>query len=282
MFRDQWVFRTDSTQDTEPGMRHRSYQIHRVQEYAFAERYRRCSMQLMVSALAALVIISSSHCDAQDVAGIQPSTLRPVLGQRPTQQSDYPAIRMTPVSGGDRLWSPACGVGDQFSDVRSRFHNFNPFRKLKERWRTQTRPRWQKQFLGYPEEFCEPPLGLFLTAHTDAMITSGIQSNMTLFQCDFLTNSDRLNSSGFRKLNRIADMLSPETATIVVEETPQQPELAEYRRATVSTWFANNGYVMSSEQIVVSPLIPGGLNSRDIDAIRSRFDSSTSAGAISR
>ena len=281
MFRELWGFRTDSTPN--PNHRHCNNEPGLLRARRLCAAVRSCTGRLLLLQIliAEIVLGSSIPCRGEDPVSIQPSTLRPKSPQLPSIQvsetlaAKGSTIRMTSGPCVNRQHPNSNTLADQPSDLNSGFSIFSPFRRIKERWKQHTRPRWQQLFLGYPEEFREPPLGLFLTAHTDAMIASGERTNSTLFQCDFLTNTEQLNASGIRKLRHIADTLSPASSTIVIESTPQQPQLAELRRAAVATWFASHQFNISGSQIVVRPLAPGGLNSHDIDSLRWQFEAPT-------
>lgn len=267
MFKDRWVFRTESNPKPE------------------------CRIQRLLPALLVLVIASSMTCRAEGPAlnllsNEQPkfpsSVFPPAAPASVTQVSDYSVIHMTPqpcLRCGDAGCSTA---GCQTANSQRGFSIFRPFRSIKERWNQHTRPRWQQRFLGYPEEFCEPPLGLFLAAHTDAMIASGAKTNSTLFQCDFLPGTAQLNAAGLRKLIRITDTLTTTSPEIVIEATPQNPDLAERRRATVATWLANNRFHLSSEQIIVKPLVRSGLNSHTVDTLRRQLEIPATSSPLAR
>ncbi len=276
MCREPWVSRTEFDSKRRSRICQTADNERRERHIDTRETARRLILRVPGLVIAGFVIASASLCTAGEPVG-NPADAAPASSSlRPAQapaieNSEYSIIHLSLAGGGCSDPSRQHNAVGSARCPTSKFGFLHPFQRLKERWKYEVRPRWQRKFLGYPDEFCEPPLGMFLTAHTDAMIRSGKQSSLVLFQCDFLTNSVELSSSGVRKLNRIAEQFSHTSGTIVIEAVPGQSPLVESRRVAVAAWFSSRHFLIGSDQVVVQPLKPGGLNSQEVDALRQQL-----------
>ena len=273
MCREPWAFRTEFDSKCRSGIRQTAGFERRVQRIDTRKTVQRLILRALGLVIAGFIIASANLCIAGELVGNPTDTVLAISSLPPAQalaaeDSEYSIIHLSPAGGGCSDWSRQHSAIGLAGCQSSRFGFLHPFQKLKERWKYEVRPRWQHKFLGYPEEFCEPPLGMFLTAHTDAIIRSGKQSDLVLFQRDFLTNSVELNSSGVRKLNRAAEQFSQTSGTIVIEAVPGQSPLEERRRVAIAAWFSSRHFLIRSDQVVIQPLRPGGLNSQDVDSLR--------------
>jgi hypothetical protein len=119
----------------------------------------------------------------------------------------------------------------------------------------QRKRRLQEKLLGYPEEFEEPPLGLFAQSHVMAQVANGQAAQMILHRYDFIDGTDRLNLSGKDHLTWIAARLPENFFPVVIERTPNMPGLDELRRKIVLRELCLCGFPIPAERIVIGPAI---------------------------
>jgi len=117
--------------------------------------------------------------------------------------------------------------------------------------------------IGYPEEFAEPPLGFYLRETTSVMKAKAAPHAFTLYQSDFLDGSTILSPAGAQRLTLMARRLSCWLGPIVVEWTPERPELAEARRATIVATLGNAKLPVDDGRVVVGPSVYPGLPGAD-------------------
>jgi len=140
--------------------------------------------------------------------------------------------------------------------------------------------RCQAKYWGYPEEFCEPPLGTMLMGFQMTQIANGQAARMALYQYDFLPASELLNPRGQVQLARMATWLTTNDFPIYVEPTFGDPELDELRRQTV--WFELSGKSLSipSERVRIGSPNVRGLDAADALLIdRNRLELTGTRGA---
>lgn len=141
--------------------------------------------------------------------------------------------------------------------------------------------RCQAKYWGYPEEFCEPPLGAMLQGFQMIQIANAQAARMGLYQYDFLPDSDQLNARGKAQLARIGACLPMNAFPIFVEPTPSNPELDEARRQAASRELALYHGPIPIERIIIGRPNIRGLDAPDdlvIDRNRLGLTSSRGAG----
>ncbi|MBC8117925.1 MAG: hypothetical protein H7062_26335 [Candidatus Saccharimonas sp.] len=121
--------------------------------------------------------------------------------------------------------------------------------------------RCQAKYWGYPEEFCEPPLGSMLLGYQMTQVANGQAARMALYQYDFLPASDQLNARGKAQLAKIAIWLPTNAFPVFVEPTPASPDLDERRRLAVWHELSTNHFSIPSGGVIV-----GRPNVRGLDA----------------
>jgi len=139
--------------------------------------------------------------------------------------------------------------------------------------------RCQAKYWGYPEEFCEPPLGTMLMGYQMTQIANGQAARMALYQYDFLPASEQLNSRGHVQLARMAMWLTTNDFPVFVEPTSGDSELDELRRQTV--WLELSGEHLSipSERVRIGYPNVRGLDADDALRIdRNRRDQTLTRG----
>jgi hypothetical protein len=81
----------------------------------------------------------------------------------------------------------------------------------------------------------------------------------TLYRSDFVAGSTQLSPSGARRLSYLAPRLAAWPGPIVVEWTPESPELAVARRETILAAFRATNQPLLAERVVVGPAAYRGL-----------------------
>jgi hypothetical protein len=139
-----------------------------------------------------------------------------------------------------------------------------------ERWHSVAGPaksRMQEKWLGYPEEFHEPPLGAFLYAHGRIQVANGEAARMVLYQYDFEEGTDRLNHRGRQQLAKIAAMMPENFNPLVIEWSPDAPALDEARRVAVLTELGRGPFPVVPERVVVGPPVAYGLQGVEAELV---------------
>jgi hypothetical protein len=125
----------------------------------------------------------------------------------------------------------------------------------------------QASHWGYPEEFCELPLGARLYAHLNAQVANGVAAQMVLYRYDFcdgiLHEASQLNHHGRTRLQRMGWMLRCNLHPLIVEETPEEPSLAAARREHVIQSLAASGIAVPDEWVVVGQPPSAGLSGEE-------------------
>jgi hypothetical protein len=111
----------------------------------------------------------------------------------------------------------------------------------------------QDNFIGYPQEFIEPPPGFTLNETFGTMKGKANVHRFTLYQSDFLDDSDRLSPVGAARFNLMATRLCGWLGPVVVEWSPDRPGLAEARRAAVVAALQGAGLPVIPERVVIGP-----------------------------
>lgn len=142
--------------------------------------------------------------------------------------------------------------------------------------------RCRAKYWGYPEKFCEPPLGTMLMGHNMTQVANGQAARMALYQYDFVPGSDQLNARGKAQLAKIAQWLPTNAFPVFVEPTPARPKLDEARRQVVWHEIASQHFSIPSERVLVGRPNVRGLDASDALAIdRNRTGLTTSRGSAS-
>ncbi len=174
-------------------------------------------------------------------------TLPPTATPTPTVQAPDAAVYHGPLA------APVCEGETTAADDRWFW----------ERWRAQRdvhHPSMQACMWGYPEEFCAPPMGHFVKSLFRTMVANGEIAQMVLYRYDFVDGHEILNLRGRDQLVKIANAVCTINAPIIIERTPEHPELAEMRRQAVLNVLLQNGVPVTPERIVIGVPIPNGLS----------------------
>jgi hypothetical protein len=119
--------------------------------------------------------------------------------------------------------------------------------------------RMQDCFLGYPEEFREPPLGHALYGNYKTHVANGDAARMALYRYDFVEGQGALNPRGRERLAEIAAML-PQNFFPVVIEPDCLPGLDEARRLAILNELANCPFPIPPQRVVVGRPLAHGLS----------------------
>jgi hypothetical protein len=174
-------------------------------------------------------------------------TLPPITAPTPTVEAPAASVYHGPVA------APVCEGQTTAADDRWFW----------ERWRAgrdQHHVSLQGKMWGYPEEFEAPPLGHFVKSHFRTMVANGEIAQMVLYRYDFVEGQEFLNLHGRDQLVKIANAVSTIHAPIIIERTPDCPQLAEMRRHAVLNVLLQNGVPVTPERIVIGVPIPNGLS----------------------
>jgi hypothetical protein len=127
--------------------------------------------------------------------------------------------------------------------------------------------RLQESYWGYPEEFCELPLGARLYAHLNTQVANGMAAQMVLYRYDFCdgiwNDAAKLNQHGRKRLKQMVRMLQCDLHPILVEDIPEEPGLSAARRDHVLKSIAELGFTVPEEWVVVGEPQSAGLSGEE-------------------
>ena len=122
------------------------------------------------------------------------------------------------------------------------------------------------RFIGYPEEFVEPPLGASVYETMGVMKSKADAHDFILYRSDFIDGDATLSPQGAQKLSLMAARLPGWMGPLTVEWTPDRPGLAEARRDALVTTLQGAGLPIGSERVLVGPSPYPGLIGPDADS----------------
>ena len=121
----------------------------------------------------------------------------------------------------------------------------------------------QDNLIGYPQEFADPPLGSFNREVFGVMRAKADPHRFTLYKSDFLDGTARFSPNGASRFNLMSARMRSSLGPLLVEWTPDQPELAQARRAAVLETLKSLGQPVIPERVVIGPSpypgIPGSI-----------------------
>ncbi|PHS11691.1 MAG: hypothetical protein COA78_09255 [Blastopirellula sp.] len=119
-------------------------------------------------------------------------------------------------------------------------------------------PRLKRFHSGY--NFNDRPFGSYYYQIQHAHIASGMAKQLVLYQYDFkneIQASHTLNEYGEAQLGKLAERVMRLGQPVVIQKSPQGPELDEKRRAHVVTQLAK--HEISADMVVVQRVLISGL-----------------------
>jgi hypothetical protein len=115
-------------------------------------------------------------------------------------------------------------------------------------------------FLGRPDDFVEPPVGFYVNQQYALMRAKADPHKFMLYRSDFLAGTNRLSPIGASRFNLMANRLPGWLGPVVIEWIPDEPALAESRRAAVLAMLQSTGMPIVPERVVFGPSpYPGNL-----------------------
>ncbi len=118
----------------------------------------------------------------------------------------------------------------------------------------------QDGLIGYPQEFYEPPLGSYVNGSFRTMKAKADPHRFTLYKTDFLVGESRFSPTGATRFNLMASRLAAWPGPVAIEWSPDQPGLAESRRAAVVAALQRARLPVTPDRVVIAPSpFPGGL-----------------------
>ena len=108
-------------------------------------------------------------------------------------------------------------------------------------------------FIGYPDQFVEPPVGFYLNESFHVMKAKADPHRFFLYRSDFLAGTDRLSPTGATRFNQMAGRLPGWLGPLLIEWTPDQPGLDRARRSAVLAALQQAGVPVGEERVVVAP-----------------------------
>ncbi len=111
----------------------------------------------------------------------------------------------------------------------------------------------QDKFIGYPENFAEPPLGYYIKEQFAVQVTKADPHRFTLYRSDFLPGTNLFSPVGASRYNIMATRMPGWVGPITVEWTPEQPELAGVRRQAIVDLLRKSGQPILADRVVVGP-----------------------------
>lgn len=153
------------------------------------------------------------------------------------------AIAAAILAGEAGAQSPAPPAGPPVYPRRGRLHRI---------WH-HTAHTLQDDFIGYPNTFIEPPLGSYVARQFSVQVAKADTHRFTVYQSDFLPGTDLFSPIGASRFNLMYARLAGWPGPIVVEWTPDRPELAQQRRKAILTTLAAAGHPMAEDRVVISP-----------------------------
>lgn len=113
----------------------------------------------------------------------------------------------------------------------------------------------QALYWGYPEYFCEPPVGASVVTIFNAHKALGDAEQTILFRCDFYPESSplatQLNYFGKRRFEKLTSRSIPMGVPLRIESSPYNPELDEFRRQFVLEHSSANNLGWTPDRVVL-------------------------------
>jgi hypothetical protein len=150
---------------------------------------------------------------------------------------------------------------------------------LERRWK-RCKCYLQSCFLGFPEEFEEPPLGASVYAQGRTMVANGEAAQMVLHDYDFVECGEQLNPRGLDQLARIVGLLAINHAPVVIDCHSCPPALAVGRRLAVLNALAQCPVPIPPERVIIGPALSHPLSGEEAVLIYSSLLSQTAARGL--
>lgn len=150
------------------------------------------------------------------------------------------------------------------SNPKSVWDRINPIKAVSRRYHS-IHHHLQDSMFGYPEYFAEPPHGYFRDEASRIQQAKTEIHKYTLYRSDFKAGTDQLSPTGAARLNMLAMNVGSWTGPLIVEWTPEEPDLAESRKGRVLTLLQNGGISIAPERFLIGPPTSFGLPGAEAD-----------------
>jgi hypothetical protein len=111
----------------------------------------------------------------------------------------------------------------------------------------------QDKFVGYPENFVEPPLGAYVNEQFAVQVGKADTHRFTLYRSDFLPGTSLFSPVGASRYNIMATRMPAWMGPITIEWTPEQPDLAQARRQAIVERLIKAGQPIVADRVVIAP-----------------------------
>jgi hypothetical protein len=111
----------------------------------------------------------------------------------------------------------------------------------------------EDKFVGYPDTFAEPPLGFYVYEQMGVQVAKADAHRFMLYRSDFLPGTNLFSPSGASRFNIMYGRMPGRLGPIMVEWTPEAPELAQARRQAVRETLRQAGQPLLADRVVIAP-----------------------------
>jgi hypothetical protein len=111
----------------------------------------------------------------------------------------------------------------------------------------------QDKFVGYPQNFVEPPLGFYVSEQFAVQVGKADTHRFTLYRSDFLPGTNLFSPVGASRYNIMASRIPGWLGPITIEWTPEQPDLAQARRQAIVETLNKAGQLAAADRVVIAP-----------------------------
>lgn len=107
--------------------------------------------------------------------------------------------------------------------------------------------------IGHPDNFIEPPLGYYVNQQFAVQVSRADPHRFTVYGTDFLPGTDRFSPIGASRFNLMFARLPDWSGPILVEWTPDQPDLAQAHRQAVLDTLTRAGSPVLAQRVLIGP-----------------------------
>jgi hypothetical protein len=125
----------------------------------------------------------------------------------------------------------------------------------------------QDKFIGYPEQFVEPPVGFYVYEAIGMMKAKADPHDFILYRSDFVDGTIMLSPTGAQRLSLMAARLPGWMGPVYVEWTPDKPGLADSRKTALVNTLQKAGLPIVADRVVVGPSPYNGMMGVDANNI---------------
>ena len=111
----------------------------------------------------------------------------------------------------------------------------------------------EDKFIGYPENFVEPPLGAYINEQFAVQVAKADRHRFTLYRSDFLPGTNLFSPAGASRYNIMATRMPGWVGPITIEWTPEQPALAQAHRQAIVERLIKAGQPIVADRVVIAP-----------------------------